>query len=145
MDTDKGPTRRHRHAHRPPTLVNRAMLAILRSRRWHRLLDGQLCELRYRAADGRSISLPVLYAPADDRWIVLVGDASDKHWWRHFRRPGPVEVRRGGRTRAGIGRVLPSPDPAFRAAAEAYTRRHGVPVGLDDQVLVIDLAPEGGS
>ncbi|SCG44737.1 hypothetical protein GA0070613_1261 [Micromonospora inositola] len=29
-----------------------------------RLLDAQLCELRYRAGDGRGISLPVLYAAA---------------------------------------------------------------------------------
>ncbi|RZU73031.1 hypothetical protein EV384_1424 [Micromonospora kangleipakensis] len=141
MDPNRGTGRRHRHAHRPPALVNRATLAILRSPRWHRLLDAQLCELRYRANDGRDISLPVLYAATDDRYVVLVGDASDKRWWRHFRRPGPVEVRRGGRCRTGLGRILTPPDSAFGAAADVYVRRHAVRVGPNDQLLAVDLSP----
>ncbi|MEV0726582.1 hypothetical protein AB0I37_27855 [Micromonospora purpureochromogenes] len=145
MDLDTGTGRRHRHTHRPPALVNRVTLAVLRSRRWHRLLDGQLCELRYKAGDGRMISLPVLYAAAGDRYVVLVGDASDKRWWRHFRRPGAVEVCRGGRSRPGIGRILPPHDPGFPVAAETYVRRHDVPVGLDDQLLAVDLSPEGAT
>ncbi|MEV4544684.1 hypothetical protein [Micromonospora echinaurantiaca] len=142
MRTDPRTKRRRRHTHRPPALVNRATLAILRSRHWHRMLDGQLCELSYRAADGRTISLPVLYAATGDRYVVLVGDSSDKRWWRHFRRPGPVEVHRGGRSRSGVGRILPVEDPAFQAAAETYARRHNVRVGPDDQVLTVDLSPE---
>ncbi|GAA2223402.1 hypothetical protein ACFY2R_18520 [Micromonospora olivasterospora] len=138
-DSDVRPARRHRHAHRPPAVVNRLILAVLRSRRLHGLLDGQLCEVRYRAADGRAVSLPVLYAVAGERYVVLVGDASDKCWWRHFRRPAEVQVCRGGRCRTGLGRVVPRGDPAFGPAAQAYARRHRVLVGPDDQLLVLDL------
>ncbi|GGR87867.1 hypothetical protein GCM10010169_35140 [Micromonospora fulviviridis] len=138
-DSDAWPARRHRHTHRPPAVVNRLILAALRSRRLHGLLDGQLCEVRYRAADGRLVSLPVLYATTNGRYVVLVGDASDKRWWRHFRRPAEVQVCRGGRCRTGAGQVVPPGDPAFGPAAEAYARRHGVPVGPDDRLLVVDL------
>ncbi|MEU2170937.1 hypothetical protein ACH47V_25775 [Micromonospora chersina] len=138
-DSDARPARRHRHADRPPAVVNRLILAVLRSRRLHGLLDGQLCEVRYRAADGRPVSLPVLYAAAEEQYVVLVGDASDKRWWRHFRRPADVQLCRGGRCRTGLGRVVPPDDPAFGPAAQAYARRHGVLVGLDDRLLVVDL------
>lgn len=141
-DKDARPVRRHRHAHRPPAVVNRAILAVLRSPRLHGLLDGQLCELRYRAGEGRPVSLPVLYAVTDDRYVVLVGDASDKRWWRHFRRPDTVQVCRGGRCRTGLGRIVPPDDPVFGPASEAYARRHGVQVGPDDRLLVVQLPPE---
>ncbi|MFG2058769.1 hypothetical protein ACGFI9_32585 [Micromonospora sp. NPDC048930] len=136
-DTDTRPV--WRHTHRPPALINRAVLAVLRSRRLHGLLDGQLCELRYRARDGRPVRLPVRYAVTGEGYAVLVGDARDKRWWRRFRRPDAVQVCRGGRCRTGLGRIVPPEDPAFAPAAAAYARRHGVLVGPDDRLLVVKL------
>ncbi|RZU49396.1 hypothetical protein EV385_1146 [Krasilnikovia cinnamomea] len=128
-----------RRPHRPPALINRAVLAVLRSTRLHRLLDAELCELRYRTADGtRTVALPVLYAADGDRYVVLVGDAPDKKWWRHFRREAPVELRRGGLVRNGSGRILPHDDPAYAAAVRTHQDRHHVPVVGTDEVLLIE-------
>jgi len=145
MATDIVRNRRRRHTHRPPALVNRAVLAVLRSP-LHRVLDTEMCELRYRTDDGRMVCLPVLYAADGDRYVVLVGDAADKRWWRHFRRPAAVEVRRGGRSGAATGRILPPSDPGYQAAVHAHLDRHHVPIESTDQVLLIEpRSPRPGS
>jgi hypothetical protein len=128
---------RRRHTHRPPALVNKAVLAILRSP-VHRILDTEMCELRYRADDGHAVCLPVLYAADGDRYVVLVGDVADKRWWRHFRQPAAVELRRGGRSTAATGRILPPTDPGYRAAVDAHQHRHHVPVEPTDEVLLLE-------
>ena len=82
-----------------PPLANRCVLAMLRSP-LHRLLDPGLRELRYRGRrTGRRIALPVMYAQSGNRFVVLVGNAPGKTWWRHFETPMPVEVRRRNRVR----------------------------------------------
>jgi hypothetical protein len=128
---------RPRHADRPPAIVNRAVLAVLRSR-LHGLLDAGLCELRYADRSGRTVSLPVLYAAASDRFVVLVGDAADKRWWRHFRQPAAVEIRRGRQRLAGTGRIVPPEDPGWADAWKVYYDRHHVLHEPGDRLLVID-------
>jgi hypothetical protein len=137
MARDIADKRRRRHTHRPPALVNRAVLAVLRSP-LHRVLDTEMCELRYRTDDGRTVCLPVLYAADGDQYVVLVGDTADKRWWRHFRRPAAVELRRGGPSGAATGRILPPSDPGYYAAVRAHQDRHHVPIEPTDQVLLIE-------
>jgi hypothetical protein len=121
-------------------MVNAAVLALLRSP-LHGMLDAGLCELRYRGRrSGRHIALPVLYAAYGDTFVVLVGDAPAKRWWRNFTAPAPVEIRRGGRTRAGTGRILSPDDPTYPDAWRAYSDRHRIAALPTDRLLVIDLS-----
>ncbi len=125
--------------HRP--LANRCVLALLRSP-LRRLLDPGLRELRYRALrSGRTIALPVMFAQSGDRFIVLVGNAPAKVWWRHFRTPAAVEVRRGRRVRPGIGRVIRPDDDGYAEAVRVYAARHQLVPQGDEQLVVIDTAP----
>ena len=62
--------------------------------------------MRYRAADGRPASLPVRYAVAGERYVVLVGDASmyrsvntcrrllSDHWFDEWRDFPPIHSMR---------------------------------------------------
>ena len=129
----------HRRRH---SALNHVLLALLRSP-LHHLLDTELCELSYRAPRcGRTIDLPVMYATDGADLVVLVGDAPEKTWWRAFREPHPVEVRRGGRVRRGIGRVLAPDDPRYPGATLMYEHRHGIrPVDSDRVVLIENLTP----
>ena len=119
-------------------LANRCVLALLRSPARY-LLDPGLCELRFHGRrSGARIALPVMYARAGDRTIVLVGDAPAKTWWRNFRTPAPVQIRRGGVIRAGIARVLRPGDTGYIAAARAYTNRHRLVPQPTDRLIVIE-------
>lgn len=131
-----------RHARNHP-LANRAVLTLLRSP-LHHLLDTEMCELRYTAPRShRTVSLPVMFATDGDDLIVLVGDAAEKSWWRTYRRPYPVEIRRGGSVRRGTGRVIDQADPRYPAAVDAYHQRHELcPVNGDRIVLIEHLVSE---
>jgi hypothetical protein len=126
--------------------LNHALLALLRSP-LHGLLDSHVCELAYRAPrSGRRVTLPVMYAIDGSDVVVLVGDAPAKRWWRAFRRPHYVQIRRGGAVRAGTGRVIRPDDDRYESAATAYEHRHGMrPVGNDQMVLIENLTPLEGS
>jgi hypothetical protein len=132
------PQRSGRHHH---PVANRCVLAVLRSP-LHRLLDPGLRELRYTGRrTGKRFRVPVLYAQAGDRFIVLVGDAPAKTWWRNFRSPRPVEVRRAGKIRSGVGRILLPGADGYADAAHIYTTRHGLVPQPSDRLLVIDTHP----
>src|SRR5262245_13345452 len=121
--------------------ANRCVLAMLRSP-LHRLLDPGLRELRYRAArSGRQIALPVTFAQSGDRFVVLVGNATGKTWWRNFRTPRPVEVRRGRRVRHGTGRVLRRGEDGYAEAVRVYAARHGLVPQAGERLIVIDTTP----
>jgi hypothetical protein len=138
MGSDTNADRR-RHAHRPPAVVNRMVLAVLRSP-LHGLLDPGICELRYRGRrTGRMVALPVIYARYGERFVVVVGDASDKRWWRNFTDPRQVEVRRGRQRGVGTCRVVTPDDPDYEPAWCAYAQRQHVTLEPGDRLLVIDL------
>jgi hypothetical protein len=69
---------------------------------------------------------------------LLGGDAPDKQWWRNFTAPGPIEVRRGGRTRAGTARIVPPDNPAYASAWQLYTKRHHIARQPTDRLLLIE-------
>jgi len=134
MDTATG-TRRRR------SFGNRWVLAMLRSP-LHRLLDPGLRELRYRGhRSGRRIALPVMYAQSGDRFVVLVGNAPAKTWWRNFGTPAPVEVRRGRRVRRGTGRVVRRGEDGYAEAVRVYAARHALVPQADERLIVIDTTP----
>jgi hypothetical protein len=135
---------RRPQARRPPGLVNRIVLALLHSP-VHWLLDPGVCELRYRGRrTGRPVALPVLYAAYGERYVVVVGDAADKHWWRNFIDPLPVQVGRGRRSRAGTCRVVSAGDPDYEPAWRAYVRRQRIPYLPGDRLLLIDFGGASG-
>jgi hypothetical protein len=120
-------------------VFNRIVLGVLRSP-VHGLLDPGMCELRYRGRrTGRQVALPVLYARHGEQFVVIVGDAPDKQWWRNFISPAPVQVRRGGQLRSAIGRVVTPDDPAFEPAWRAYEEGQHVEREPTDQLLLIDF------
>jgi F420H(2)-dependent quinone reductase len=132
-------TPRRRQARRPPAAFNRVVLGLLRSPA-HGLLDPGMCELRYRGRrTGRQVALPVLYARLGDQFVVVVGDAAHKQWWRHFIHPAPVQVRRGGQLRPGTCRVVPPDDPAYQPACQAYEHGQHVRRQPTDQLVLIDF------
>jgi hypothetical protein len=129
-----------RHTRRPPAVVNRAVLAILRSR-LHGLLDAGLCELRYQGRrTGRTIALPVMYAIDGTDVVVLIGDAGHKQWWRNFIQPEPVEIRRGKQRLAGVGRIVAPTEAGFDDAWKAYLDRQHVDRQPGDRLLVITMS-----
>jgi hypothetical protein len=141
MDTRVGVPHR-RHASRPPAAVNRMVLGLLRSP-LHGLLDPGICELCFRGRrTGRAVRLPVIYAPYGAAYVVVVGDAADKRWWRNFVEPGPVQVRRGNRLRPGTCRVVTPADPAYEPAWQAYVERQHVTQEPGDRLLLIEF-PSG--
>jgi hypothetical protein len=130
---------RTRPPHRP--FANRWVLALLRSP-LHRLLDPGLRELRYRGhRSGRQIALPVMYAQSGDRFVVLVGNAPAKTWWRNFETPTPVEVRRGRRVRHGIGWIVRPGEDGYAEAVRVYVDRHALVPQADERLIVIDTTP----
>lgn len=133
----------HRRRH---TGLNHVLLALLRSP-LHHLLDTELCELSYQAPrSGKTVDLPVMYATDGADLVVLAGDAPEKTWWRAFREPHLVLIRRGGGVRYGMGRVLAPDDPRYPGAVLMYEHRHGIrPVDGDRVVLIEKLTPTEGT
>ncbi|WP_328465769.1 hypothetical protein OHA21_44430 [Actinoplanes sp. NBC_00393] len=85
------------------------------------LLPDGLVVLRYTSSAGALITLPVQAAattPHGLTFVVAVGQASTKRWWRHFRRPAQVQVWLSGTWHPAIGQVKDS-----AAAFDVYRRR----------------------
>ncbi len=132
---------------RPPTgrpgrrrhpLINALVLGLLRSP-VHGILDPGLCEVRYQGRlTGRRVCVPVLYAAEVNRFVVVAGDADRKSWWRNFTSPYPVDVRRGGETRHGMGRLIRPGEPGYADILAIYQRRHDIAIQSTDRVLLIE-------
>jgi len=122
----------------PPRWVNRVVLAVLRSPA-HALLDARICELTYRQPrSGRVVALPVRCVGSHDRILVAVGNADAKRWWRAFRHPRPVAVRRRRRVRHGVGHVLVPPETGYAQALLAYRMAVGTAVASGTPLVVVD-------
>jgi len=122
----------------PPRWVNRAVVAVLRSPA-HALLDARICELTYRLpGSDRVVVLPVRYIGTESRIVVAVGNADAKRWWRAFRRPRPVAVRRRGQVRNGVGRVLVPACTGYAQALLAYRMAVGTAVPAGTPLVVVE-------
>ncbi|WP_432825511.1 nitroreductase/quinone reductase family protein [Dactylosporangium sp. CA-092794] len=101
----------------------------------------EVAELRYHGRrTGRRVALPVLYARYGEQFVVIVGDAPHKRWWRNFTQPASVQVRRGGQLRAGTCRLVAPDDPSYEPAWRAYDQRQHVQREQTDQLLLIEFA-----
>jgi deazaflavin-dependent oxidoreductase (nitroreductase family) len=102
---------------------NAIVLAILRSRA-HRLLSGVAVELRYTGRrSGRQFVLPVQYARAGDRLVVVPQAPESATWWRNFAEPAPVQVRLRGRLYAADARVVRPEHPEWNRDRQVYQAR----------------------
>ena len=104
---------------------NRTVVDLLLSP-LHPFLSRSVAVLRLRGRrTGRSVTLPVQYAEADPRTLVVyVADAASKSWWRSFDgAEHPVAVRLCGQSLQGSGAVVPVEDPTYADLAAAYTAR----------------------
>jgi deazaflavin-dependent oxidoreductase (nitroreductase family) len=101
---------------------NSVVLAVLRSR-VHWLLSRIVVELRYTGRrSGRPYTLPVQYARAGERLLVVPQNAAST-WWRNFSTAQPVRVRLGGRLRDATARVVSTDDPDWAAHRRRYEQR----------------------
>ena len=72
--------------------ANTAVEKILRSPA-HPMLSGSTVLIRYTGNHtGTQYTLPVQYADAHHGFVVMVGDADTKTWWRNFTDMGQVQV-----------------------------------------------------
>jgi hypothetical protein len=129
-----------RQAHRLQTAGGWLALTVLHSP-LRFLLESAVAELAYVGSRTRRIiRLPVMYAQAGDRVAVLAGGAHRKTWWRHFRRPRPLQLCLGGRLWYGTGAVASPGTPQFHAALNLYRQRFPqVHYRPGDQLVAITL------
>jgi hypothetical protein len=85
------------------------------------LVERSLTALWYTAQIGRPVVLPVHAARHRDEFVVLVGNADHKTWWRHFRQSAGVEIWTDGGWRPGLG-VVENGDSSLAATAYQLAR-----------------------
>lgn len=106
----------------------------------HRLVGRHTAVLTYTAPkSGRAVQLPVEAVEAGGRWLVAVGSAESKTWWKAFRRPHPGSLQSGSHTRAVTGQLLTGPQRAV--ALTAYLRSGGRG-GTDADTPVVEFRPK---
>lgn len=109
------------------------MVRLLQSPVRH-VLPRSMVLLRYVSASGATITLPVQAAQDGARFVVLVGDAERKRWWRHFRHAAAVDVYLDGAWHRTVGQVA----TATGEAASVY--RHRFPrTRPPDPAVFVDL------
>jgi hypothetical protein len=98
-----------------------------------------LIAVRYRSARGKLVALPVQAArDGAGGFDVAVADAARKSWWRHFRRPAPLEVLADGEWRAATGVV--APEGADAAHRSRYAARFpGIRLNPGTRMVRLDL------
>jgi hypothetical protein len=102
---------------------NAIVLAVLRSPA-HRLLSGMAVELRYTGRrSGRQFVLPVQYARAGDRLVVVPQAPESATWWRNFAKPAPVQVRLRRRWYEAVAHVVRPDDPRWEPDRQVYEAR----------------------
>ncbi|WP_336033089.1 nitroreductase/quinone reductase family protein [Geodermatophilus sp. FMUSA9-8] len=123
-------------------LVNPVVRSLSRSRA-HRLLGRDLAVLGYTGRrTGRRREVPVMAAPAGDEFVVLVGRAAGKTWWRNLDGgPRQVTVRRDGRELSCSARLLRDGQPGRQDAVAAYRVAFPrVTVAPEDPLVVLEPA-----
>jgi hypothetical protein len=97
-------------ARRPPLrllrLANPFVRLVLRSPA-HRLLSSGLMLVAYTGRrSGRSVEIPVMYAPVAGAMVALAADREQKLWWRVFRAGAPATLTVRRERIDATGRVL---------------------------------------
>ncbi|WP_212999843.1 hypothetical protein [Winogradskya consettensis] len=107
------------------------MVPVLQSPISH-VLPRSVVLLRYVSTTGATITLPVQAAQDSERFVVLVGNAGRKRWWRHFRRAASAEVWLDGESHHVVGEVV----DGTGEAASFYRRRFPRTAGAEPAVFV---------
>lgn len=90
---------------RDTPVFNRMVLRLLGSPA-RALIDDGTTAVRYRAHRGdTTVTLPVRYRRDGEDVVIRSGHAAGKQWWRHFRRPAPLETWLDGQWRVTTARV----------------------------------------
>jgi hypothetical protein len=91
-------------------------------------LSGRARLVRYSGrTSGRRYSLPVNPMPYDCGYLIRVGHAETKTWWRNFTAPWPIEVVHGRRVVRGTAVVVQgSTGRGQQIAAEWFLVHHGM-------------------
>ncbi len=91
----------------------------------HRLVSGSHLLVQYRGRKtGIERTFPVGYATAGDDFVILVGRAEAKTWWRNFLTLWPITVVRQGRSVGGTGVVVKGETDEGVSLARAYFDRY---------------------
>jgi deazaflavin-dependent oxidoreductase (nitroreductase family) len=110
----------------------------------HPLLSRGLLLITYTGTrTGRPHTLPVQYARAGGRIVILAGDGIHKRWWRNLRRPAPVQLRIRGTAVDATGYVIvDNPDRSAeltRLYLDRFPRARRV--AATAAVVCVDLEP----
>lgn len=124
-------------------LMNRVVLAVLRSPVGG-VLGNTMVGLRYPAADGHQVLLPVEYVADGHQLIVLVGASSTKRWWRHFLSNRPVDVWWRGAWRSTTAQAHRAGNREHDVASAAYRRGRPRVKASTDPVVLIAIPADGG-
>jgi hypothetical protein len=91
------------------------------------VLSGRVVLVRYVGrVSGLQRRLPVNCEPFEDGYLIRVGKAEQKTWWRNFRSPWPVELVRKGRRISGSAVAIPgATGTGQRIVADYFTHYHG--------------------
>ena len=101
----------------------------------HRMLNAKVVVVAYHGRrSGRSVRLPVQYAPLGGWIVVFPGRAASKHWWRNFEQPHAATLLLADRTIRSLGAVIREPEQLDPLAA-AYQRRF--PSAREIELLVV--------
>jgi hypothetical protein len=88
-------------------------------------LSGGAVLVRYKGrVSGAQRQLPVYLRPIEGGYLIRVGGAEQKKWWRNFRSPWPIEIVRGGRTIEGTGLAVSGDTERGRQIAADFFAEH---------------------
>lgn len=98
-------------------------------------LGGGLAMVRYKGrVSGQQRQLPVYLRPIEGGYLIRVGRAEQKNWWRNFRTAWPIEIAHHGRVIRGTGLAVSGETQQgrqmaadFFAANRSAARRAGLP------------------
>jgi hypothetical protein len=91
------------------------------------VLSGRTALIRYVGrVSGEPRQLPVNCSKYEDGYLIRVGKADQKNWWRNFTSPWAIEVVRGPRIVRGSAVTVPGTSGrGQRMAADYFAAHHG--------------------
>lgn len=93
-------------------MTGNGLIAALLKSRFHKILSGSTALISVTGRKtGRTITLPVNYAEADDRLVIV--SKPERTWWRNIGDGAPVQVLLRGRWRTGNAKACTGDAAAF--------------------------------
>ena len=88
-------------------------------------MSGRVVLVRYTGrASGEIRRLPVNCEPFESGYLIRVGHADQKRWWRNFREPWPIELVKGRKVIHGSAVAVPGTTGRGQRIAEEYFMTH---------------------